>query len=201
MEGSITNVSESPVVNKLVSYEVVTENPDNIHVTTEDGTLTMKPREVTITTGSATKVYDGKPLTSIKTTTYKPVTGEEFKVTSNGTITGVGSTDNTYSIEWGETKQENYTIKENLGTLTVEPNTTPVTVTITEHSGEEDYDGTEHTVTGYDVTSIQIDGKDTTLYTADDFTFSGEATIKGTNAGTYEMALKPEDFTTVLYPN
>ena len=76
------------------------------------------------------------------------------------------------------------------GQLTITPVAAEVTVTITEHSGEYEYDGTEHTVTGYDVTSIS-----NTLYTANDFTFSGDASVSGTDAGTYDMELVSTDFT------
>ncbi|MBQ9720134.1 MAG: hypothetical protein IJV64_05495, partial [Oscillospiraceae bacterium] len=62
-------------------------------------------------------------------------------------------------------------------------------VTITEHSETVDYDGEEHTVSGYD---ISIDNK---LYTADDFTCGTTASVSGTDAGSYNMELKPEDFT------
>ena len=65
-----------------------------------------------------------------------------------------------------------------------------MTVTITEHSGTETYDGTEHIVTGYDVTKIS-----NSLYKASDFTFSGNEKVKGTDAGSYDMELKAEDFT------
>ena len=44
-------------------------------------------------------------------------------------------------------------------------------------------------MTGYDVTSIRIDGEDTSLYTTADFTFKGTDSISGTDAGTYDMAL------------
>jgi len=63
-----------------------------------------------------------------------------------------------------------------------------VTVTITEHSDKVAYDGKEHEVSGYDV---EIGNP---LYTEADFTFSGKDTVKGTNAGSYDMELKPEDF-------
>ena len=66
---------------------------------------------------------------------------------------------------------------------------TSVTVTITEHSALVDYDGKEHTVTGYDVSS------EGGLYKADDCSFSGNASVSGTNAGSYPMGLKAEDFT------
>ena len=64
-----------------------------------------------------------------------------------------------------------------------------MTVTITEHSGSATYDGTEHTVTGYDVSISNP------LYTTSDFTFSGNAEVKGTDAGSYDMELKAKDFT------
>ncbi|MBQ6175670.1 MAG: hypothetical protein IJK29_00585, partial [Bacteroidales bacterium] len=80
------------------------------------------------------------------------------------------------------------------GQLKINPYGTPekhVVVTITEHSDEVTYDGEEHKVTGYDV-SIE---DETGLYTEADFTFSGTAEAKGTDAGTYDMELEPENFT------
>ena len=78
------------------------------------------------------------------------------------------------------------------GKLTITPITDKVTVTITENSGSEKYDGTEKTVTGYEVTNIS-----NTLYKETDFTFGGDATVKGTDAGSYDMELKPADFTNI----
>ena len=51
------------------------------------------------------------------------------------------------------------------------------------------YDGTEYTVTGYDV---EISNP---RYTENDFTFSGTAEAKRTRFGKTEMGLKPENFT------
>ena len=62
-------------------------------------------------------------------------------------------------------------------------------VTLKENSGTEVYDGTEKTVTGYTVADIS-----NKLYTDKDFTFTGNAEVKGTDAGTYDMELKAEDF-------
>ena len=69
--------------------------------------------------------------------------------------------------------------------------TAKVTVTITEHGGSEKYDGKEKTVTGYEV-EISND-----LYKTTDFTFSGNDKVTGTDAGSYAMELKPEDFTNI----
>ena len=63
-------------------------------------------------------------------------------------------------------------------------------VTIKENAGTAKYDGTEKTVTGYTVTNIS-----NKLYAEKDFTFNGKAEVKGTDAGTYDMALKASDFT------
>lgn len=74
---------------------------------------------------------------------------------------------------------------------------TGVVVTIAENSGTVTYSGSEQELTGYDVESIEVDGKATGLYGAGDFRFIGEqsdATACGTDAGTYEMGLASEMF-------
>ena len=75
------------------------------------------------------------------------------------------------------------------GYLEINPFVQKLTVTITENSGTYKYDGEEKMVEGY---TVKIDNE---LYKEADFTFSGDAVVKGTNAGTYNMELKPEDFT------
>ena len=82
----------------------------------------------------------------------------------------------------------NYTITYEKGSLTVTPVTDEVIVTVTERGGDYLYDGGEKVVTGYDAVSKNP------LYTANDYSFSGDATVKSTNAGAYDMELAPEDF-------
>ena len=95
---------------------------------------------------------------------------------------------NTIEIEKTEAyKDSNYQIEMSEGELSITPVTDEVTVTITEHNGSAKYDGIEHTVTGYDVSISNP------LYTASDFTFSGNAEVKGTDAGSYDMELRAED--------
>ena len=76
----------------------------------------------------------------------------------------------------------------NDGKLTINP-VDEVVVTITGHNDTVLYDGKEHAVTGYDVS---IDNE---LYKEGDFTFSGSAVVKGTDAGTYQMGLNDGQFT------
>ena len=70
-----------------------------------------------------------------------------------------------------------------------------VTVTITGNTSTVDYDGEEHSVSGYTVTAIEIDGVATDLYTEADFTFDSTAAAARTVAGTTYMGLTSNLFT------
>ena len=166
-------------------------------------TFIINRKVVTITAGSDSRTYDGTALNKNTFTATPLESGDTHtftvEMTSESTITDVGTQPNVIAkvdgvaVETGEeTIVGNYLVTTVNGTLTINPITENVIVTITEHSNSDEivYDGQEHTVTGYDVTSIS-----NTLYTEDDFTFSGNAEVKGTDAGTYPMELKPEDFT------
>ena len=157
--------------------------------TTVDYQIT--PRTVKLTSGFDSKTYDGTPLTKheVKEDGFVKDDGATYEFT--GSQTNVGTSDNTfdYALKDG-TLASNYIITTEAGKLTVNPVTDKVTVTIKEHSAEHVYDGTEKTVTGYDVKSIS-----NKHYTKDDFTFSGTAEAKGTNVGEYPMNVQASDFT------
>ena len=197
VEGSQTDKGSS--ANVVKSYKVVRGSDDvtgNYKFTNSvDGTLTVTPRVVVIESEGGRRVYNGQPLTNpdYKFTTGSFVDGEVSEVKTSGTITEVGIVDNT--IVYTTTDKfdaNNYAITLTPGKLEITPVTAEVVVTITENSGSAKYDGTEKTVTGYKVTSISDP-----LYKESDFTFSGDATIKGTDAGTYDMNLAPGDFTNI----
>lgn len=194
VEGSQTNKGSS--ANVVKSYKVVRGSDDvtgNYKFTDSvNGTLTVTPRVVVIESEGGRRVYNGQPLTNpnYKFTTGSFVDGEVSEVKTTGTITEVGSVDNT--IVYTTTDKfdaNNYAITLTPGKLEITPVTAEVVVTITENRGSAKYDGTEKTVTGYKVTSISDP-----LYKESDFTFSGDATIKGTDADTYDMNLAPGDF-------
>ena len=158
----------------------------------EDGQLVIEKRKVTLTSGSGEKVYDGNALTNGEVTVsgdgFADGEGAAYDVT--GSRTDVGESDNTFTYTLNKgTKADNYTIEKTEGKLKVTPVTDEVVVTIKENAGTAKYDGTEKTVTGYTVTNIS-----NTLYKEGDFTFNGKAEVKGTDAGTYDMALKASDF-------
>ena len=179
------------VINAGTVTVTITGKGNYSQETTVDYQIT--PRTVKLTSGSDSKTYDGTPLVKHNVTPsedgFVKDDGATYEFT--GSQTNVGTSDNTftYALKDG-TLASNYIITTEAGKLTVNPVTDEVTVTIKEHSAEHVYDGTEKTVTGYDVKSIS-----NKHYTKDDFTFSGTAEAKGTNVGEYPMNVQASDFT------
>ena len=150
-------------------------------------------RNVTLTSGSASKVYDKKTLTNDTVTVsgdgFVKDEGATYDVT--GSRTKVGTSKNTFTYELkSNTKSSNYNITKVEGDLVVTAQDGEVVVTITGHSDTVDYDGNEKSVSGYDVTITEG-----SKYTTSDFTFNGNAEAKGTEAGTYLMGLNADQFT------
>ncbi|WP_418272442.1 InlB B-repeat-containing protein [Holdemanella porci] len=143
---------------------------------TFDRTYEITPATLTVTTPSANKVYDGTPLTA-EGTISGFVNKETATFTTTGSQTEVGSSSNTYSIEWNRTaKSSNYKISETVGTLTVTENENEIVVT-TKHSSYT-YDGLDH---GTEVTVSNLPkgyslDKATSSATATDVTTAIEAT-------------------------
>ena len=83
-------------------------------------TYQITPVDVTITTDSANKPYDGTPLTA-DGRIEGLVNDEEVSFAVTGSQTAVGSSDNTYTLVWDKTaKETNYNIASvSVGTLTV----------------------------------------------------------------------------------
>ena len=156
-------------------------------------TYEITKRDVTLTSGSASKVYDKTALTKDEVT----VSGEGFVKDEGATydVTGsrtkVGSSKNTFTYELkSNTKASNYNITKVEGDLVVTAQDGEVVVTITGHSDTVEYDENEKSVQGYDVTITEG-----SKYTTSDFTFNGTAEAKGTEAGTYSMGLNADQFT------
>ena len=181
--------------------KIVDENNKNVtanyQISYTAKTMTITKREVTLTSASAEKVYDGEPLTNDKVT----VSGDGFakgEGAATYNVTGsqkdAGESENTFTYKLQDnTKAKNYDIKVVFGTLKVTPVTDKVTVTIAGHKKTVTYDGEKHEVTGYDVKNIS-----NPLYTEADFEFVGtmtqDAYAHGVDAGEYPMGLKAEQF-------
>ena len=162
---------------------------------TSSENIAIKKRPVTLTSASANKVYDGKPLTN-DTVTSTPLgvgvgflDGEGVTCNVTGSQTNVGESDNEFTYTFNEgTSKSDYLVTYEFGKLIVTQDNTEVVVTITEHSGAFEYDGTEKTVNGYDFSASNE------LYKNTDFEFTGNDSVSATNVGTYDMELKSENF-------
>lgn len=186
-------------------YKVTDPNGNDVteefSISAAPGTLTIKPAEVTVTAGSATRAYNGSALTAAEAEhefTAEGFVGEDgiASVTVEGSITNVGETES--NVVQGSvvlkdgTKASNYSITYKPGKFEVTPVADEVVVTIAEKSDAKEYNGSEQSVEGYELRSISNSN-----YAATDIEFVGSAddqVAKGTDAGTYEMNLKPEDF-------
>jgi len=142
-----------------------------------DGTLTVTKRQVTLTSDTGSKQYDGTPLTNSKVI----VSGDEFvdgegasyDVTGSQTIPGTSA--NTFTYELNEnTKADNYNITTVTGSLVV---TQRDAITITANSKSKMYDGEALTLTNSDYTITSG-----SLADCDELSVTIEGTI--TDAGT-----------------
>ena len=159
---------------------------------------------MTITAENAEKTYDGQPLTQPDFKMAGLVNGDtkenfSLSMTAASTITNAGSTPNV--IDESTVKYKNgdipsiptyYNVSYKPGTLTVNPVTAQVTVTVTENSDTITYDGTEHSVKGYK--SMTADNKLYDVTTSVKTTETAAWTAKGTNAGEYPVGVAAGDF-------
>lgn len=121
-------MDENPMFKNVGSHMILVKVVNsNYNDRTGTGTVNITPRPISITAGSATKVFDNQPLTnnSYTLTSGTIVEGEElFDVTVTGTITQVGSVPNVPSnaeigIIEGPDTTSNYAITYVNGTLTI----------------------------------------------------------------------------------
>ena len=173
---------------------------------TAEATLTINPKNVTLTTEGATRAYNGQPLTAPGTITGF-VEGEGAKVVTTKSQTAVGQTSNDeYNIVWNEnTTESNYSVKVGeIGKLTVtaqsidpgteeKPNPDYKGVKVNSPS-DEPYDGKEHkwipTVTDKADKKLEA-GKDYTVeYSTKNFKDVGTIEVTITGIGNYTGTVK-----------
>ena len=190
--------STVPAITHVGSQHVYvrTANPDYILKECEYD-LSITCRDITLTSGSNSKMFDNTPLTQNTVTVSGAglVAGESLTYSNFASITYKGTKENTFNYAAGTgTALDDYCVTVVNGTLTITPRT-GVVVVVKEHSGEYDYDGTEKTVTGYDLFSISDP-----LYHNDSFKYSGpvgDSIARGTDPGSYPMGILPTDYTNV----
>ena len=194
---TLTNVGTTYMGLSEEVFENINTNFATVTFEITDGYITVEPIDVTITiTGHNDTVdYDGKEHTvsgyDVEFSTDVYIAEDYiFSGTDTVTLTNVGTVYMELSEEQFENINTNFatvTFEITDGYITVEP--IDVTVTITGHNDTVDYDGMWHSVSGYDA----VPGND--LYDVlNDFTFSGEASVRQANAGTSYMGLSEEQF-------
>jgi len=163
MSGTRTDVGET--LSYIVDGSVVIKDENGRDITHNynvsydaTGTITITQRLVYVETKSATKMYDGTPLTKHEHTVAAPtedcglVEGHELSLDGayTGTQTNVGISDNTATLSNmvithnGKDVTSNYNIKLTCGTLEV----TKRPITVESYSAEKKYDGTPLTAGG-----------------------------------------------------
>ncbi|MCQ2385025.1 MAG: hypothetical protein MJZ96_09170, partial [Paludibacteraceae bacterium] len=207
--GSVTNVVEGTVANNAAIVSVLNGTVDvsgAYCATVTPGELTITKRNITFTSATDEKVYDGTELINHTVTVGGDnfVSGEGATFDVTGTRTLVGTSDNTFTYTFNEgTDANNYDVTKVEGTLTVTDNTTPIVITSSDKSFE--YDCALHTDEVYNVTyggagvPVESDGKTFTLPTGDKLvitsTTSGvryyDATYSENN--TFEYTLEHND--------
>lgn len=181
-------VTESPI--DVAGYTPVSTDSENLTIGTGKNVINFYYyQNVTLTANSGTAFYDGEEH-SVSGFTSAPDGADFSAVTVGAKGTNVG----TYPAQFQEgtvgtvDATEKYIVAEAKdGKLTITP-VGGIVVTITGITDSRPYSGAEQFVTGYTVSTSNP------LYTEADFTFTGTATAKGTDAGTYMMGLTPAQF-------
>ena len=164
--GPVTTVADSSLGNNPVAagYKIMHGDEDvtaNYVITCKSGTLSVKPKKVTITAKDASKEYDGSELTEGGFTVSALENGDvhEFTVemTADSTVTGVGTKKNVIATVDGvavmtgvETMVGNYFVTTADGELEVTASTKGLVITSSTKSWT--YDGMNHVDNSYTVT-------------------------------------------------
>ena len=192
VSGSQTNVGESPVTAVFSVRNGQTDVTGKYTLTVIPGKLTVKPREIIVTAGSASKIYDGRPLTrdSYSVTKGELVKGHKLTASVTGSQTELGSSANSIvknSVKItdaaGNDVSANYSITTAAGTLSV--NRDPITsITLSPGEHTKVYDGSPYTLRGAD---LKVTSGTLPAGYQIEASFNPEAP---TDAGKYEVTIK-----------
>lgn len=203
--GSITRVGS--VANTIAYDKAAGFQDKNYTIVLSEGTLTVRnnAKEIVITPRNAAKTYDGTALTENMADVAGLPSGFTVSVTTSGSITDVGSTNNTvasYSIQDGsgnDVTSQFTNVQINTGTLTIEKRK----VGLTSQTVSREYDGSdltapEVTVSGDgfvngEVSDIRATGSITGVGSVkNDISYTAGTSFK---AGNYEILLDPGTLT------
>ena len=128
------------------------------------------------------KEYDGKALVNGETALateegWAEGEGATYEFTGSQTVVGSSANAFSYTLKKG-TKADNYTINKTEGTLTVNNRKEKYAITVKAKDGTATYDGKDHTVSGFEATTFEVNGNK--------YTVTGlSASVTGKAAGKY----------------
>ncbi len=156
----------------------------------EEATVTINKVQLEVTTGSASKTYDGDALTNDEITIAN-VVNKEVTGRTTGSQTEVGESKNTYELTWADgVNRNNYetTVKETLGTLAVTASEGKASLAVEGYNGV--YDGEDHSVSKETVTGAKEGTKWTYQYRTSETEEWSNTKPEFKDAGTYTVYVK-----------
>ena len=202
-DGTYANYNGVPQLKDVGKLWVkVTAEKKGYETKSAEYTIEITKRDVTLTSASDEKVYDGDPLTKHEVTVTGDgfVDGEGATYDFTGTATNVSDTqasNNTFTYTPnGNTKADNYNITTVKGTLTI----TPVAIELTANSDSKKYNGTALTADGYTISngsfvgeeglaSVDVEGSQTEVGSSSN-TITGHTLKDNTLAENYTITYK-----------
>ena len=156
---TIKNASRTPVT-LTATYESDTT------IGSAEIELAVNKREITFTSGSAEREYNGNPLTNDEVIVGKdgfvPGEGATYEVTGSQTIVGSSYNSFTYMLN-DNTNIDNYDVSSIPGTLKVVSRTDKYKISPQANSKTVDYDGFAWEVTGFETDTHEVDGNTYTV--------------------------------------
>ena len=187
LSATVTGKDAGNYTSKVTGKAVVKDAADNnvtkqFTVNTENGSLVISKATVTLKSADLNKEYDGKALVNGKTalateTGWAEGEGATYNFTGSQTVVGSSANAFSYTLKKG-TNADNYTINQTEGKLTVKDRETKYEITVKAKDGTATYDGKDHTVSGFEATTFEVNGNK--------YTVTGlSATVTGKDAGNY----------------
>ena len=151
------SISGAAVVSDAEGNDVTNQ----FSVLVNSGQLTVRPRQLTLTSADLSKQYDGTPLEGegviVSGDGFVAGEGASYLMSGSRTLPGVSSNSFTYLLD-SNTKAENYEIETVFGLLSVTDRSARYEIVLQANSGSFRYDGQVHEVSGFETTEFEIDG-------------------------------------------
>ena len=198
---TITRTEGEDVGSYIVSIDFTEGSNANYTLTTVPSTLKITQKPVTLVVDELTKKYGEKdPELTYTVDGIVTIGEEEDELKGVALSREAGEDAGVYAITASVNAKSNpnYIVSIKDGKLTITANNDKIVVTIKGHTETVQYDGKEHAVQGFDISTSSE------AYDLKYVEYSGEAEVSGkVNAGKYPMGISAADFknTSLNYPN